>query len=94
MTTPRGNPLRAELDALLAEYRRGLKARLAKLHELFAAQRLRELQRELHTLAGSAGTFGLPEVSAAARAAEEYLEAGGGKELGSLLRRIDEAVRP
>ena len=91
--TPRGNPLRAELDALLAEYRRSLEPKLARLHELFAAQRFRDLRRELHTLGGSAGTFGLPELGKAAQEAEAYLEAGGGKELGSLLRKIDEAAR-
>lgn len=87
------NPLRAELDALIAEYRRGLEPKIARLHELFAQQRLRDLRRELHTLAGSAGTFGLPEVGTAAKAAEAYLEAGGGKELGSLLRKIEELAR-
>jgi HPt (histidine-containing phosphotransfer) domain-containing protein len=87
------NPLRAEFDALLAEYRRELPRKLGRLQEHFAAGRLGELRRELHALAGSAGTFGLPEVSKAARAAEDYLEAGGGNELGTLLRRIEEQAR-
>ena len=87
------NPLRAELDALLAEYRRELAPKIVRLQELFAAQRFKELRLELHTLAGSAGTFGLPEVGAAARAAEEYLEGGGRKELGTLLRKIGELAR-
>lgn len=89
------NPLRAEFDALLAEYRRELPPKLARLEEHFAAGRFTELRRELHTLAGSAGTFGLPQVGEAARAAEDYLETtGAGPELGSLLRKIAEQARP
>lgn len=67
------NPLRAQFDALLAQYRRELPARIAALEALLAAGRLDELRRALHRLAGSAGTFGLPQVGEAARAAEESL---------------------
>lgn len=73
------NPLMREFDALLAEYRTGLPQKLARLDELLAAGRLPDLGRELHTLAGSAGTFGLPKVGEAARAAETYLLGCGGK---------------
>jgi len=65
------------LDELRAEYRRELPAKLAKLNALWSARQLPELHRALHTLAGSAGTFGLPELSVAAREAENYLEACG-----------------
>jgi HPt (histidine-containing phosphotransfer) domain-containing protein len=41
-----------------------------------ATQR-RELERELHSIAGSSKTFGLPAVSVAARAAESLLDQPG-----------------
>jgi HPt (histidine-containing phosphotransfer) domain-containing protein len=67
------NPPRAELEALLAEYRRDLPQTLARIEALVADGRRRELALALHTLAGSAGTFGLPRLGEAARAAEEHL---------------------
>jgi HPt (histidine-containing phosphotransfer) domain-containing protein len=71
------NPPRAELDALLAEYRRDLPQTLARIEALLADGRLLELALELHRLGGSAGTFGLPRLGEAARAAEEHLERCG-----------------
>ena len=65
------------LEELSAEYRRELPAKLEKIAALWSARRVPELHRALHTLAGSAGTFGLPELSVAAREAENYLEACG-----------------
>lgn len=73
MVRPRINPLRKELEAVLAQYRRDLPARISALEALLSAGRLTELKRALHRLAGSAGTFGVPEVGDAARAAEESL---------------------
>lgn len=67
------NPLRAQFDAVLAQYRRDLPAKIADMESLWSAQRIPELRRALHTLGGSAGTFGLPEVGDAARAAEDCL---------------------
>lgn len=71
--------LRAELAALKAEYRASLRPRLARIEAMAAgrmtAQSLEALRQELHSLAGSGGTFALPAVSEAARAAERYLEA-------------------
>lgn len=68
---------RDELDALLAEYRRDVPKKIARLQELSSNERLPEVLRELHTLAGSAGTFGLPRLGAAARAAETHLVSCG-----------------
>jgi HPt (histidine-containing phosphotransfer) domain-containing protein len=67
------NPLRAQFDALLAEYRAELPQKLDAMEALWSAGRIPELRRALHTLAGSAGTFGLPQVGDQARAAEECL---------------------
>jgi HPt (histidine-containing phosphotransfer) domain-containing protein len=64
---------RDELDALLAEYRREVPKKIDRLGELLSTGRLPEVLRELHTLAGSAGTFGLPRLGVAARAAETHL---------------------
>jgi HPt (histidine-containing phosphotransfer) domain-containing protein len=65
------------LEELHAEYRRELPGKLERLAALWSARQVTELHRALHTLAGSAGTFGLPDLSAAAREAENYLEACG-----------------
>lgn len=67
---------RAELDALLAEYRRDLPQTIERIDSLLAGASFSELRRALHTLAGTAGTYGLPRVGQAAAAAEAYLEAG------------------
>jgi chemotaxis protein histidine kinase CheA len=74
--------LAAELAKLSAEYRVTLATRLDALEELAAALAggpddaagLKELRRALHTIAGSAKTFGLPAVSEAARAGEALLD--------------------
>jgi HPt (histidine-containing phosphotransfer) domain-containing protein len=75
----------AGLEELAAEYRSALPRRLARLEELAAGARREELARELHSLAGSAGTFGLPRLGEAARAAEAHLDGCGA--------RLDEAQR-
>jgi HPt (histidine-containing phosphotransfer) domain-containing protein len=70
---------------LRAEYRASLPPRLERIESLLAslvagevaAAQRRELERELHSIAGSGRTFGLPAVSAAARAAEALLEQPG-----------------
>lgn len=68
---------KAQLEQFKAEYRAALPAKLANVEALWAkatdAAALAELHRLLHTLAGSAKTFGLPEVSTAAREAENAL---------------------
>ncbi len=109
-TESSANPFGAERDAMEADYRRKLPARLERLEN---AQRelaggtapaggLAELHRELHTIAGSAEMFGLPEVSEAARAAEAFLEpyrtggampaAGGWAALKLLLAKLRRAA--
>lgn len=73
---------RRGLEAIMAEYRQGLGERLAGLdglardlaHGVAAPDRMRELQRGLHSLAGTGRTFGLPEISVSAAAAESFLE--------------------
>jgi HPt (histidine-containing phosphotransfer) domain-containing protein len=74
--------LAAALAALGAEYRANLAPRLDALEALAAAlargqgdaEDLRTLRRGLHTIAGSAKTFGLPAVTDAARAGEAFLD--------------------
>lgn len=71
-----------QIAALRAEYRAKLPAKLDEIDELWRglasgalpAERLAELQRELHSLAGSARTFGVEGVSEAALAAEHWIE--------------------
>jgi len=70
------------LALLRAEYRRDLPDTLLGAERLWRdlaagiarPDRLIDLQRELHSIAGSAKTFGLPQVTESARAAEAFLE--------------------
>jgi len=70
------------LAALSEQYRASLSEKLSHIDQIWAmlsggstaAAPMATLLRELHTLAGSAKTFGLPEVSEAARAAEFFIE--------------------
>ena len=66
------------LEELTAEYRRELPQKLERLTALWHARDISRLQEALHGLIGSAGTFGFPELSTAAREAEAYLDAHGG----------------
>jgi chemotaxis protein histidine kinase CheA len=73
---------RQMLAAVSAEYRAGLPARLAGIDALWgqvmrgadAAQVMNDLILALHSIAGSAETFGLTAVGRAAAAAESRLE--------------------
>ena len=73
---------RRQLESLRAEYRAGLPATLATIESLWRGleggaadpARMRELLRALHSVAGSARTFGVAGVSEAAAAAESCLE--------------------
>ena len=94
----------AELEALRAEYRADLRPKVESLEALRGslaagaapASGMQELYRGLHSIAGSAKTFGLPEVSEAARAAERFLEphcaAGAPPPDWAGLRRLIEAL--
>ena len=70
-----------EFEELRTEYRKSMPAKLDRIEALWELilkgmhddTRLAQLKKELHTISGSAGTFGLPEVGNAARAAEECL---------------------
>lgn len=64
-----------QLEALNAEYRSGLPARLAEIDALWtkSSGAHAALLRALHSMAGSAKTFGVKGVSEAAAAAEHYI---------------------
>lgn len=71
-----------QIAALRAEYRAKLPAKLDEIDSLWrnlasgalTADRIVDLRRELHSLAGSARTFGVEGVSEAALAAETWIE--------------------
>lgn len=71
-----------KMEAFSAEYRASLPAKLAEVDALWGMlaagatqpEACGELLRRLHTLAGSAKTFGFPDLGVAARAAESFLE--------------------
>ena len=73
----------ARLAALRADWQAQLPGRLGELRQAAQACRaapsdaaaLEDLHRRVHMLAGSAGTFGLPDLSRQARAVEHGLEA-------------------
>lgn len=72
---------RKALVELSAEYRGSLPGKLAEIDSLWAAlrggsepvARVADLRRLLHTIAGSARTFGLAEVGSSAKLAENFL---------------------
>ncbi len=83
MTTSQ-DQFRAFLAVQRADYQRALPEKLAKLQALWQAldpgvapPALSELERQAHTLAGTAGTLGFREVGLAARALEELLVQAG-----------------
>ena len=71
-----------EFQKLRTEFRGSLPAKLRRMRSLWErldceepdSDALDMLKRDLHTMAGSAGSFGLPQVSKAAAAAEEALD--------------------
>jgi HPt (histidine-containing phosphotransfer) domain-containing protein len=71
-----------EFQKLRTEFRGSLPAKLRRLRSLWERidceepdpDALEILKREVHTMAGSAGSFGLPEVSKLAAAAEDALD--------------------
>jgi chemotaxis protein histidine kinase CheA len=95
---------------LCADYRRQLPVKLAKLEKLWdcaangiaSPDRMSELQRDLHTLVGTAQTMGLPATTDAARAAETCLasflarskvpDPAGQKEFSRLLAKLKESA--
>jgi HPt (histidine-containing phosphotransfer) domain-containing protein len=72
---------RRQMEVFSAEYRASLPGKLAEVDALWTqiadgAQQpdtCSELLRRLHTLAGSAKTFGFPDLGTAARTAETFL---------------------
>ena len=71
-----------EFQKLRTEFRGSLPAKLRRMRSLWEridceepdGDALDMLKRDLHTMAGSAGSFGLPQVSKAAAAAEDALD--------------------
>ncbi|MFI5443898.1 Hpt domain-containing protein [Polaromonas sp. UC242_47] len=84
MSTPQ-EAFQQFLDQQRADYRRALPDKLAQLEALWqavdaggpSAPPLADLERQAHTLAGTAGTLGFRELSLAARALELLLEQAG-----------------
>jgi HPt (histidine-containing phosphotransfer) domain-containing protein len=70
------------LEEMRAEYAQSLRARLERI----PGSSGEELLRIVHSIAGSAGTFGFPEVSEAAMALEADLQENAAK------ARIDEGI--
>ena len=72
---------RRQLEAVSRDYRLSLPAKLEEIASLWrelasgvaAPARLADLQRELHSIAGAAKTFGIAGASEAASAAEAFL---------------------
>ena len=79
---PSAGDLQQALDLFRAQFTQSLPARMTAVQEQLQACRaapsddepLRALHRLVHGLAGSAGTFGLPEFGAACKAIEGQLD--------------------
>lgn len=79
---PADYDLSKEMEAFSAEYRASLPQRLTDIDAAWAAVKrgetegdpLRVLLRNLHSIAGSALTFGLPDLGKAAAAAEDWVD--------------------
>jgi chemotaxis protein histidine kinase CheA len=83
MSTPQ-EQFQAFLALQRADYRRALPEKLARLQALWLAMgagvappALAELERQAHTLAGTAGTLGFREVGTAAKSLEALLVRAG-----------------
>lgn len=83
MSTPQ-EQFQAFLALQRADYQRALPGKVAKLQALWQAQdpgaappALGELERQAHTLAGTAGTLGFRELGLAARSLEALLVQAG-----------------
>ncbi|MDX5375517.1 MAG: Hpt domain-containing protein [Gammaproteobacteria bacterium] len=103
-----GDALQQRLAALHADYLARLPGRLAELDSLLDALRsghrdsLEPLQRQLHNLTGSAGSYGLDEISRLAREAEQTaarlgeqstLDAADLEALSQRIRLLGEGVK-
>lgn len=90
---------RAALEALRAGYRERLPQRWAEVEAAWAAVRrdpgpeaLEALRALAHGLAGAAGSYGLPEVSAAARVVDESIRGAAGQASAELLAALPAAL--
>jgi chemotaxis protein histidine kinase CheA len=90
-----------QLKAFCREFRKALPEKIAQIEGLCtecdrmpaSADRLRELKRALHSLAGSARTFGVEGVGEAARAAEQALNARVNEDGTVALAAVRESLR-
>ena len=98
------------LEAFNADYRRSLSERLREVDGLWtelragdvSSERMRLLLRGLHSMAGSGATFGMPRLSEAAAAAEDWIQPfceraampdeAGCREFDGLLRAVWKAA--
>jgi HPt (histidine-containing phosphotransfer) domain-containing protein len=88
--------LRPVMEEIRREYARGLPARMSLIESLWhraaaGAPPDDELLRAVHSLAGSAGTFGMPALGAAAHDLETALCSG--KEDAAIGTRVERFLR-
>ena len=96
------NDFDQRMAALRARFARRCPSDAAALRAACTARDRAELRRILHAVAGNAGVFGYPELSASARRIEEALEGGAPEaqfeaDLHILLLEMEEvghALRP
>jgi HPt (histidine-containing phosphotransfer) domain-containing protein len=90
MTEPRDSAFAALLAAERAAYAGRIDLRVAEIEAHLEAGHFEEARRAAHKLSGSAGTYGFPSLSNAAREIEETLDRGDRID-ASILRRLHEA---
>jgi len=96
MTTPQ-EQFQAFLALQRADYRRALPGKVSQLQAAWtalapgaASAALGELERQAHTLAGTAGTLGFRELGLAARSLEELLVRAGAGGMGLTPMQCDD----
>lgn len=82
-----------ELQALLAEFRCTLPARLAEIESAWRDGDMELLQRLTHTLKGGAGSFGQPAITRICAAMEKALREGDALELQQRCAELRTAVQ-
>jgi HPt (histidine-containing phosphotransfer) domain-containing protein len=84
--------LEMRLEGLRLRFIAGLGQRMANVERSWAEADHESAQRALHSLAGTAGTYRLAEVAAAAVEAETAIENGRNGEAAAFLRRLRELL--
>jgi signal transduction histidine kinase/CheY-like chemotaxis protein len=83
----------AELAELTVEFAAGLPASFAAIDAAVRAANWQTLKGLLHSLKGTAGSYGFMEVASVAAEAESTLESGKKEDMGAVCQRLQQALQ-